>query len=126
MKVTFVASGASAGTAPRLIARVVEQDRLPSGLDAVAAEGARVSRFSGKLGQVFDYFAGGTGGVRREVLAGIGEPGAAARTQAYERAGKLALVRDMGNEPRPLRAIGREIDLHAYSSRFQGQRGDCD
>ena len=87
MKVTFVASGASAGTAPRLIARVVEQDRLPSGLDAVAAEGARVSRFSGKLGQVFEHFAGGPGGVRREVLAGIGEPGAAARIQAFERAG---------------------------------------
>ncbi len=88
MKVTFAAPGASTSTGdPRLIARVVEQDRLPSGLDAVAVEGARASRFSGKLGQVFDYFAGGAGGVRREVLVGIGEPSSAARTQAFERAG---------------------------------------
>ena len=88
MKVTFAASGTPTSAAdPRLIARIVEQDRLPSGLDAVAVEGARASRFAGKLGQVFEYFAGGAGGVRREVLAGIGEPSTSVRTQAFERAG---------------------------------------
>ena len=88
MKVTFAPLGAPVSPAgPRLIARIVEQDRLPSGLDAVAAEGARASRFAGKAAQVFEHFAGGPGGLRREVLAGIGEPSEGARAQAFERAG---------------------------------------
>ena len=88
MKVTFVAKGALApASPPQPVVRVVEQDKLPKGLDAVVAEGARASRFSGKVGQVFESFGKGEGGVRREVLVGIGEPAPEARLQAFERAG---------------------------------------
>ena len=83
MKVTFAAGGASA---PRLVVRVVEQDKLPATLDATTAEAAKASRFSGKLGQTFETFSG-EGGLRRNVLAGLGEPAGDARLQAFERAG---------------------------------------
>ena len=56
MKVTFAAPGAPASAIPRLVVRVVEQDKLPSGLDAGVADAARASRFAGKLGQVFESF----------------------------------------------------------------------
>jgi len=83
MKVTFAAGGASA---PRLVVRVVEQDKLPATLDATTAEAAKASRFSGKLGQTFESFSG-EGALRRNVLAGLGEPAGDARLQAFERAG---------------------------------------
>ncbi|HUQ14095.1 MAG TPA: leucyl aminopeptidase [Novosphingobium sp.] len=91
MKVTFVGSGASA--LPRLVAHVVEQDKLPADLDATTAEAARASRFAGKLGQTFESFANGEGGVRRNVMVGIGEPSDPARAQAFERAGAAVTAR---------------------------------
>jgi leucyl aminopeptidase len=83
MKVTFAPQGA----ASRLIARVVEQDKLPGGLDAGLAEAARASRFTGKVGQVFETFSGGGDSLRRNVLVGIGDPTADGRLAAFERAG---------------------------------------
>ncbi|MCA1662158.1 MAG: leucyl aminopeptidase [Novosphingobium sp.] len=83
MKVTFAAGGSSA---PRLVVRVAEQDTLPPGLQAILAEAARASRFTGKLGQVFESFAS-DGGLRRHALVGIGEPSPEGRLQAFERAG---------------------------------------
>ena len=68
MKVTFVAKGAPASATPRLIVRLVEQDKLPTGLDAAVADAARASRFAGKLGQVFESFSGDGGDLRRNVL----------------------------------------------------------
>jgi len=88
MKVSFVAKGASAPQSlPRLIVRVVEQDKLPASLDAVVAQGAQASRFTGKVGQVFETFGQGPGGLVRNALVGIGDPGGEGRLQAYERAG---------------------------------------
>ncbi|QGN53695.1 leucyl aminopeptidase [Novosphingobium sp. Gsoil 351] len=84
MKVSFAAQGAAA---PRLVVQVVEQDKLPAGLDASVADAARASRFAGKLGQVFESFAGGGGELKRNVLVGIGDPAADGRLAAFERAG---------------------------------------
>ena len=90
MKVTFAPQGAAA---PRLTVRVVEQDKLPAGLDAGIADAARASRFAGKLGQVFESFAGGGGDLRRNVLVGIGDPAAEGRLAAFERAGAAVTAR---------------------------------
>ena len=87
MKVTFVAPGAPASATPRLVVRVVEQDKLPAKLDAGVADAARASRFAGKLGQLFESFSGGGGDLRRNVLVGIGDPAADGRLAAFERAG---------------------------------------
>ena len=90
MKVTFVAPGAPgapASATPRLVVRVVEQDKLPAGLDAGVADAARASRFAGKLGQLFESFSGGGGDLRRNVMVGIGDPAADGRLAAFERAG---------------------------------------
>ena len=87
MKVTFAAPGAPASASPRLVVRVVEQDKLPAGLDTGVADAARASRFVGKLGQVFESFAGGGSDLRRNVLVGVGDPAADGRLAAFERAG---------------------------------------
>ena len=84
MKVSFATQGAAT---PRLIVRVVEQDKLPSGLDAGVADAARASRFAGKLGQTFESFSGGGGDLRRNVLVGLGDPTGEGRLAAFERAG---------------------------------------
>ena len=84
MKVSFATQGAAT---PRLIVRVVEQDTLPSGLDAGVADAARASRFAGKLGQTFESFSGGGGDLRRNVLVGLGDPTGEGRLAAFERAG---------------------------------------
>ncbi|MET0181023.1 MAG: leucyl aminopeptidase, partial [Novosphingobium sp.] len=94
MKVTFHASRASAPTSiPRLAALVVEQDKLPAGLDPMVLESARAARFAGKLGQVHETFALIDGELRRHALVGIGEPSDAAREQAFERAGAALTAR---------------------------------
>ena len=93
MKVTFVAKGAPASATPRLIVRLVEQDKLPTGLDAAVADAARASRFAGKLGQVFESFAGSGSEMRRNVLVGIGDPSAEGRLAAFERAGAAVTAR---------------------------------
>ena len=90
MKVTFVAPGASA---PHLVARVVEQDKLPQGLSPAMVEGARASRFSGKVGQVLESFTEGDGRVRRDVLVGIGDPTEEGRLAAFERAGAAVVAK---------------------------------
>ena len=87
MKVTFAAPSAPASATPRLVVRVVEQDKLPGGLDAGVADAARASRFAGKLGQVFESFSGGGGELKRNVLVGVGDPAAEGRLAAFERAG---------------------------------------
>ncbi|KLE35105.1 leucyl aminopeptidase [Aurantiacibacter luteus] len=85
MNVTFAAANHDAST-PRLLARVVEQDKLPAGLPRAVSEGAAASRFSGKAGQVFDGFQEVDGTVQRLALAGAGK-GDEARLPALEKAG---------------------------------------
>ena len=84
MKVVFRTSEAPQ---PRLVARLVAQDALPSDLDAVVREGAAAARFTGKAGQVFEAFVAAEGGMKRLALAGIGKADAADRAANLEKAG---------------------------------------
>jgi len=85
MQIEFVSSPLVPATSP--IARLVDQDLLPAGLEPVIFEGARASRFSGKAGQLFEGFVARDGAVVRLALAGLGEPSAKDRRAAIERAG---------------------------------------
>jgi len=69
-----------------LVATLVNQNALPATLGPAATEGARVSRFEGKTGQVFEHFAGEAGRIVRHALAGLGEAGSE-RRGALEKAG---------------------------------------
>ena len=79
--------------APRLLARLVDQDDLPGDLERVLAAAAAASRFSGKAGQVFEGFADRGGAVVRVVLAGLGKPDAGDRAEAIEKAGAALAAR---------------------------------
>jgi leucyl aminopeptidase len=70
----------------RLVARVVEQDKLPDNLERALAEGAIAARFTGKAGQLFEGFVERGGAVVRVALAGAGAEGDG-RISALERAG---------------------------------------
>ena len=72
---------------PRLTARIVPDGGLPADLDGVVREGAAAARFTGKVGQVHEVFRGVDGTLQRLALAGFGEPTAAGRSAALERAG---------------------------------------
>jgi Leucyl aminopeptidase len=72
----------------RLIARVVEQDKLPDDLERTLAEGARAARFAGKAGQLFEGFVERGGSVVRVALAGSGTEGEGdGKSAALEKAG---------------------------------------
>lgn len=74
-------------SAPRLVARVVEQGTLPADLPRTVTEAAEASRFNGKPGQVFEGFYEDSGRVVRLALAGVGKPGDEARLAHCEAAG---------------------------------------
>ena len=79
---------ATADTAlPRLVAQLVAQDGLAADADVLVREAAAAARFTGKAGQLFEAMVPAGDGVARLAFAGIGEPGAAGRTAALERAG---------------------------------------
>ncbi len=71
----------------RLVARVVEQDKLPDDLPTTIAQGAEASRFKGKTGQVFEGFHEADGKVVRLALVGAGKKKDAGRMAALEKAG---------------------------------------
>ncbi|MFM5924260.1 MAG: leucyl aminopeptidase [Novosphingobium sp.] len=85
MQIEFVSGPLSSNASP--VAYVVDQEALPSTLEAVVAEGARASRFAGKAGQLHEAFVSRDGAVVRIALAGAGEPGSKDRSAALERAG---------------------------------------
>jgi len=104
MQITFTAAPPSD---VRLHARVVNQGQAAAGLDAVLAEGASASQFTGRAGQVFEGFASVDGAVKRIALVGLGEAGSADRRHHCERAGaaltakylvsgETAMVLDLG------------------------------
>ena len=89
MQIQFL--DAPANPQPRLVAHVVDENGLPEALEALLAEGARASRFSGKAGQLYDGFVERDGTVVRVALAGIGPARGATseveRLHALEQAG---------------------------------------
>ena len=71
----------------RLVARLVDEDALPAGLENVLVEGARRARFTGKAGQLFEGSFERGGEVVRLALAGLGKAESADRREALEKAG---------------------------------------
>jgi len=80
-------------SAAHLVARIVEQDKLPADLERPLAEGARAARFKGKTGQVFEGFVERGDNVVRVALAGIGSANGEGRASALERAGAALAAR---------------------------------
>jgi len=91
MKIVF--SSSTDSSAPRLIARLVNQDAMPADLEPVLAEGARMSRFAGKAGQIFEGFVERDGRTVRVALGGIGKADAADRTAAVEKTAAALVAR---------------------------------
>ncbi|MCB2047254.1 MAG: leucyl aminopeptidase [Novosphingobium sp.] len=85
MQIRFVDD--SSAPAARIIAHLVNQDAMPAGLEPVLVEAAKMSRFAGKAGQMFEGFVERGGKVVRVALAGIGAPSAEDRRSAIEKAG---------------------------------------
>jgi len=80
------ADSAEASTPP-IVARIVDQDAVPTDLDPVLAAAIKASRFTGKSGQVLEAFVSRATGVERAVLVGAGEASDKDRSHALEKAG---------------------------------------
>ena len=91
MQIKFL--DASAATPARLVARLVNQDAVPADLEPVLAEAAKMARFSGKAGQMFEGFVERDGKVVRVALAGIGGADAKDRRAAIEKAGAAVVAK---------------------------------
>jgi leucyl aminopeptidase len=85
MKIQFLEGPVAASA--KLVARVVDQGALPAELEAVLAQGAKASRFTGKSGQIFEGFVERGGAIVRAALAGLGEKSAKGRLASIEKAG---------------------------------------
>jgi leucyl aminopeptidase len=123
MKVAFVDAATVSGAT--LVARVVDQDALPSDLDPVVAGGAKAARFSGKAAQVFETFAArDDSGVVRKVLVGAGKADAKDRTAALERAGAALVARYLtsGETELVLDLAGSGLDPAASAAVLLGAR----
>ncbi|OZA93470.1 MAG: leucyl aminopeptidase, partial [Erythrobacter sp. 34-65-8] len=70
-----------------LVAHVVSGDTLPEGLEPAVTAGAKVARFKGNEGQLFEAFVERQGKVVRLALAGAGKAAAADRAAGLEKAG---------------------------------------
>ncbi|MGX7895871.1 leucyl aminopeptidase [Tsuneonella sp. HG222] len=122
MQITFRASADS--TTPRLVARVADQDALPSDLGRSDSEGAAAARFTGKAGQVFESFAEIDGRVVRQVLVGAGKAGAAERHPSLEKAGAALAARYLcsGEKAIALDVSDGRLDAAAVASVLTGLR----
>ena len=119
MKVSFNKAADPAGA--RLVALIVEQDKLPGDLDRAVAEGAKAARFTGKTGQVFEHFVERDGEVVRLALAGAG-PNGDGRAAALEKAGAALAAKYLtsGEERITLDAGG--LDAEAVAAVLTGLR----
>ncbi|WP_310532643.1 leucyl aminopeptidase [Novosphingobium sp.] len=90
MKISFAAAPAADA---RVIARPVNQNSLLSSLDPAIAEGAKVTRFTGKTAQLFEGFVSEGGKFVRTFLLGVGETGDSARAGNLEKAGAALTAR---------------------------------
>ncbi len=120
MKISFRDAADASGQ--RLLARIVEQDKLPADLERPLAEGARTARFTGGAGQVFEGFAERGGSVVRVALAGAGAADDAARGAALEKAGAALAAKYLtsGEDTLALDAAG--LDAAALAAVLLGLR----
>ena len=95
MKVTFVP--AVDFSQAKLVARPVFKDALPGNLPDTVHSGAAAARFSGKAGQVFEYFAEAEGNTVRFALAGAGDAKSENRAKSLEKAGAALAAKYMAS-----------------------------
>ena len=123
MQVSFNSAADPAGV--RLIARIVEQDKLPADRERAIAEGARAARFTGKAGQVFEAFVERGGEVVRLALAGAGSNGAkddGGRTSALERAGAALAAKYLTSGEKTIALDATGLDAGAVAAVLTGLR----
>jgi leucyl aminopeptidase len=70
-----------------IVARLVDRDSEPQGLEPALAHGAKAARFKGRPGELFDGFVERGGEVVRVALVGGGKPDDEARLANLEKAG---------------------------------------
>ncbi len=109
---------------PRVVARIVEQDKLPADLPLAVSQGAAATRFTGKPGQVFDGFAEEDGKLVRLALAGSGKKGAEGRHAALERAGAALAAKYLtsGESAIALDAAASGLDAEETAAVLMGAR----
>jgi len=119
MKVSFNSASDTSGA--RLVARIVEQDKLPADLDRANAEGTRAARFTGKAGQVFESFVERGGEVVRVALAGAG-PNGDSRSAALERAGAALAAKYLTSGETSIALDAAGLDAESVASVLLGLR----
>jgi leucyl aminopeptidase len=119
MQITF--RQAADAEAARLVARIVEQDRLPEDLERPLAEGARAARFSGKTGQLFEGFVERGDAVVRVALVGVGN-GGEGRSPGLERAGASLAARYLTSGETELTLDATGLDAGEVASVLLGLR----
>ncbi len=109
---------------PRIVARIVEQDKLPGDLPLTIAEGAKATRFTGKAGQVFDGFADENGKLVRLALAGSGKKDTESRHAALEKAGAALAAKYLtsGESEIALDAASSGLDASETAAVLMGAR----
>lgn len=109
---------------PRIVARVIEQDKLPDDLPLPVKEGAKATRFAGKPGQVFDGFAETDGKLVRLALAGAGKTGVETRHASLERAGAALAAKYLtsGESEIALDAAASGLDAEETAAVLMGAR----
>ena len=130
MQIRFSDKAATPAAGP--VARLVEQDKLPADLDAVLAEGARATRFTGKVGQLHEGFVVRDGGIGRVVLAGIGDKPAGDRLASLEKAGASLTTRYLTSGAASLTLdlagstlLAGEVAALLLAARLRGWRWDA-
>lgn len=119
MQVNFTQAADPAGA--RLVARIVEQDKLPADLERALAEGAKAARFTGKTAQVFEGFIERDGQVVRVALAGAGKNGEG-RQAALERAGAALAAKYLASGETTLTLDASGLDAVELASVLTGLR----
>jgi leucyl aminopeptidase len=91
MKIQFLDAGQMSPTG--ILVVPINQDALPSDLEAVVVEAAGRSKFTGKSGQLLESFVERDGKVVRLVFAGLGQAEDKDRVTAAEKAGAAIVAR---------------------------------
>ena len=81
----------------KLVAKPVFKDELPSDLPEMVLSGAAAARFTGKVGQVFEYFGEMDGVVVRFALTGSGDASSDTRASSLEKAGAALAAKYMAS-----------------------------
>ncbi len=109
---------------PHLVARVIDQGKLPAGLPPTVAKGAQASRFTGKPGQIFEGFYEVGGDVVRLALAGAGKKNDKARHAALEKAGAALTAKYLcsGEKEMALDVASSGLDAEEAAAVLTGAR----